>query len=78
MTRFFELHPELNSACWAMAREATASKNPQKMFQQLKTEAWNHFAALTKMMYEDAPAGKTIHKDGLFLHPALQQDAFLL
>ncbi len=75
MTRFFSLHPELASACWTTAREATNFTNPQKMYKDLMVATWDEFDSLTRLMYAGAPPGKTIEKVGLLLHPNIQQAA---
>jgi hypothetical protein len=68
--RFFDFHPQLNTACRMVAKEVSGDKSYQPKHNKLKTEVWNSLDALTMAFYAIVN-GKTLDPKGLFLAPSM-------
>ena len=75
MNCFFEFHPELLSACSAVAKEVTQSRNPVSKKALLKEAVWNQIDVLTQTLFTEPTPGAKVDQRGFFLPAAHQQMA---
>ena len=73
MNRFFDLHPELKSACAEVASNATGMKKPEKAALQLKVAVWDQLDKLTQVLYDEQQPGSKVDIAGLYMQPSMQQ-----
>jgi hypothetical protein len=73
LAKFSDIHPQLRSACWSVAREITQSRNPQIKYKDLMQALWAHLDALTQTLYQEPSSGNSVDPKGLLLHRTAQQ-----